>query len=526
MHACRVRRNRTRRPRVAPSVYTRAILPLLLAACACFAACDEVNVDSAPETARNPPTERGAVVGTPVRTGSYSASDLLSLAATGAVAREFVELLLAPTCTVEVWRIEYYTVAGRGEAARTTAAVMVPKGSEARCSGNRPLLAYAHGTSLDSDFDISDLADGENTEGLLTALAFASDGYAVVAPNYVGYAGSSVDYHPYLNADQQSKDVIDAIAAARNSAATTGLAVNDELFVTGYSQGGYVALAAQRALQSAGTPVVASAPMSGPYALAAFGDALFMGRVSQSAVANIALLTTSYQRSYGTLYSNPTEVFEAKYANGVEGALPSQTDLPTLEAQAVLPKDALFSSTPPSEAYAAITPATEPAALAPVFARGFGADFLIANAFRQSYLEDAAARPDGSFPTPTDDQPAAGDPANPLRRLLKQNDLRAFSPSVPTLLCGGNADPTVFWLNTEALQRYWTRVAPSAPVTVLDVDAASPDGDPWRDFRLAFATAKLAVQLEGGDDAVFDAYHAGLVAPACLAATRKFFDER
>lgn len=497
----------------------------LVCTCVCLGACDAVKLDAQPEPSRNPPTERGAVVGAPVRTGTYTPSDLLSLFASSAVAREFVELALSPTCTVEVWRVEYYTVGGRDEPAKATAAVMIPKGEDARCTGDRPLLAYAHGTNVDAQFDIANLNDGDNAEGLLIAAAFAADGYAVVAPNYVGYTGTTLDYHPYLNADAQSKDVVDAIAATRTSSGSTGAALSSELYLTGYSQGGYVAMATHRALQAAGTTVTASAPLSGPYALSAFGDALFLGRVSQSAVANFALLATSYQRSYGSLWSNPTEAFEARYANGVLDALPSDSDLPTLESQGVLPKDALFSSTPPSEQYAAITPATEPAALAPVFARGFGADFLVTNAYRAAYLEDASAHPDGSFPTAVDDQPPAA-PAHPLRRALKQNDLRNWTPTVPMLLCGGSSDPTVFWSNTEAMQRYWMRVAPTAPVTVLDVDAASPDGDPYRDYRNAFAIAKAAVRLDGGDEAVRGAYHAGLVAPACLGAARKFFDER
>jgi hypothetical protein len=71
-----------------------------------------------------------------------------------------------------------------------------------------------------------------------------------------------------------------------------------KLFVTGYSQGGYVAMATHRAMQSGGMTVTASAPMSGPYALAAFGDAIFEGQVSDSATVNIALTIVAYQKAY------------------------------------------------------------------------------------------------------------------------------------------------------------------------------------------------------------------------------------
>jgi hypothetical protein len=294
--------------------------------------------------------------------------------------------------------------------------------------------------------------------------------------------------------------------------------------VTGYSQGGYVAMATHRALQAAGIAVTASAPMSGPYALAAFGDALFMGQVSNAAVTNFALLATSYQRSYGNLWSTPGEVFVAKYANGIDGLLPNVSGVGTLEQQGQLPKDALFSSTPPAPELASLTPATEPAAFARVYARGFGADHLVTNAYRLAYLNDRQANPDGGFPTPTTGLPAAS-PAHPLRQALRRNDLRDWTPTAPTLLCGGSGDPTVYWFNTQLMERYWAGT-PGAPVTVLDVDASSPSGDPYRDVRNGFAAAKAAVQLRGGTEAVLESYHAGLVAPFCLAAVKQFFDAR
>src|SRR6202007_2436583 len=110
------------------------------------------------------------------------------------------------------------------------------------------------------------------------AALFASQGYIVVAPNYAGYDTSTLPYHPYLIADQQSKDMIDALSAARPAlplASLTTVADNGQLFITGYSQGGYVAMATHRAMQAAGTVVTGAAPMSGPSALAAFGVSVF-----------------------------------------------------------------------------------------------------------------------------------------------------------------------------------------------------------------------------------------------------------
>jgi hypothetical protein len=497
----------------------------LLSTAALLAGCDSVREEE--EAAPPPPPAvpaRGDLIATPTRTGSYSPSDLLSVLPVSGLGRDLLRLAFTPTCTVEVWQVRYHTVGGRDEATTASAALMVPKGTDVACAGPRPVVVYAHGTNTDREYDIGNLADQDNGEGLVLAAVFASQGYVVVAPNYAGYANSTLGYHPYLNASQQSKDTVDALTASRRAFTTASVTAGTKLYVTGYSQGGYVAMATHRALQAAGTAVTASAPMSGPYALAAFGDALFLGQVSNAAVTNFALLATSYQRSYGNLWSSPGEVFVAKYATGIDGLLPNVSGVGTLEQQGQLPKDALFSSTPPTPELASLTPPTQPSAFARVYARGFAADHLVTNPYRLAYLNDRQANPDGGFPTPTTGLPPSS-PGHPLRQALKRNDLRDWTPTAPTLLCGGNGDPTVYWFNTQLMERYWAST-PGVPVTVLDVDASSPAGDPYRDVRNGFAAAKAAVQLRGGTEAVLESYHAGLVAPFCLAAVKQFFDAR
>ena len=141
---------------------------------------------------------------------------------------------------------------------------MVPTGLGANCTGARPILLYAHGTTTDKSFNMTNL---QNAETLALAALFASQGTIVVAPNYAGYDTSTLPYHPYLIAGQQSKDMIDALSAARAAlplASGTLTRDNGKLFVTGYSQGGYVAMATHRAMQTAGITVTAASPMSGP----------------------------------------------------------------------------------------------------------------------------------------------------------------------------------------------------------------------------------------------------------------------
>ncbi len=448
--------------------------------------------------------------------------------------QQLLSMVGSPVCDIAVYHIEYQTVGGAGESTTASGALMVPSGSNAHCSGARPIVLYAHGTSTDRGYNIADLTNEENAEGLFLAAVFASQGYIVVAPNYVGYDTSTLPYGTFLVGNQQSADMIDALTAARSALPVSGAPSTTDggkLFITGYSQGGYVALATHRAMQAAGMPVTASAPMSGPYALEAFVDAVFEGQVDGGAPVVATLLFTSYENSYGNIYANTSDVFEPQYATGIDSLLPTTSTRSELYAQGKLPQYALFSLTPPDSSYAAITPATTPADLAPVFALGFGAGNLISNAYRQAYLMDAQTNPDGGFPTLTTDIPAAS-PGLAMRMALKQNDLRNWTPTVPVLLCGGDQDPEVFWFNTQLEQAYWAAQHAAPSPAVLDLDSAATSGDPYASVKSQFALAKDAIAanaiLQGATDngyaAVETAYHSTLLPPFCLSAVKSLFD--
>jgi len=437
-----------------------------------------------------------------------------------------------PVCDILMYDIKYETVGGANEATTASAALLVPTGLGANCTGARPIVLYAHGTTTDRAFNMANL---QNTETLFLAALFATKGYIVVAPNYAGYDTSTLPYHPYLIADQQSKDMIDALAAARTAlpfASATLTKDSGQLFITGYSQGGYVAMATHRAMQAAGMHVTAAAPMSGPYALAGFVDAVFYGEVNGDAPVSSTLLLTAYQRVYGDIYANPVDVFEDQYAAGIDSLLPSTTVRSQLYAQGKLPEFALFSSTPPAPAFALDTPPATPANLVEVFALGFGTGNLLQNAYRLSYLQDAQSNPDGGWPSITTGV-AAANPGLPWRRALQINDLRNWVPTAPVLLCGGDVDPLVFWFNTALMQSYWASHAPaSAPISVLDLEAAASSNDPYASLKQGFVIAKDLVAAsavaqgatDGGALAVADVYHATLVAPFCFAATKLLFD--
>jgi len=467
--------------------------------------------------------ERGRLIDEPPpRLGSYTVGDLISKVTDGTLSRWLIRRTFAPKCDVDVYQLHYGTIGAQYEPTTASGALMIPTGTDSACQGPRPIVLYAHGKRNLRSFNIADLSGQSNYEGLVLALALAGNGYIVVAPNYAGYDTSTLAYHPFLNAEQQSADMMDALLAARAALPAVGGVENQKLFITGYSQGGYVAMATHRAMQAAGIAVTASAPMSGPYAMSAFADAVFMGQVGGGAVEEFAMLVSSYQHAYGNLYASPVDLFTEKYA-AADTLLPTTVGTDTLVMQGQLPDSAVFSSAPPTPELAAMTPATSPDKLAVVFAQGFGSDYLVANAYRLSYVQDALMNPDGAYPNTTTGLPPAN-PTHPLRQALKRNDLRDWAPAAPMLLCAGDEDPVVFYLNTQLMEGFWAMNAPAGAVTVLDVDAPSSQGGPYRHLKKRFAETKKLMQWIEGRAAVRRDYHDVLVPAFCLQAASSFFD--
>ena len=488
--------------------------------------------DGGPLGTQDAKPARGALMQSPPpRITSMTAADFTAILT--AKSASLLQLAGAPVCGVDVQYIKYGTVGGAGEATDASGALMVPTGSNAKCTGARPIVVYAHGTNITKSYNLANFADDTNaafSEAVLLAAMYAAQGYIVVAPNYAGYDSSSLSYHPYLNADQQSKEMIDILAAAKKALPTliSPTTASAKLFLTGYSQGGFVAMAAHRAMQAAGIPVTASAPMSGPYALAAQSDATFYGNVNAGGTIFSPMIFTSFQKAYGNLYTAPSDIYEAAYATGIETLLPGAYDFTTVVTSGKLPQLALFSNTPPAPAFAAITPPTGTGATDALFAMGFGPNNLIKNSARAAYLADAMANPDGVVPAFTTGAPSAT-AKNPIRIAGAKNDLRGWTPAAPVLLCAGNGDPTVFYsLNTGLMKALWGAL-PAGLVTVLDVDSAVTGAtDPFAAAKMGFAQTKQAMAVAAGANAaatITAAYHGTLVPPFCNAAARGFFSQ-
>jgi hypothetical protein len=156
----------------------------------------------------------------------------------------------------------YETVDPCGLSITASALLILPTGT----NGPLPLLSMQHGTLLQKIYAPS---QSEAPEDYLWGAVFASYGYAVVMPDYLGL-GSAPGYQAFTHARSEATCVVDALRAGRFLCASNNVTLNGQLFLTGYSQGGHVTMATHRELEALHTnefTVTASAPCAGVYDL-------------------------------------------------------------------------------------------------------------------------------------------------------------------------------------------------------------------------------------------------------------------
>ena len=494
-----------------------------------LAACGGGGSDSGGAEAVDNSGARGSLAfNPPLRVTALTAAEFSARLNETTAGKQLLQVAGAPKCGVNFHYMQYGTVGGANEATNASGALMVPTGTDPACSGGRPVVLYAHGTTTDKAYNIADITDSTRpgaSEGSLIAALYAAQGFIVVAPNYAGYEISKLAYHPYLNADQQSKDMIDSLSAARKALPALGGATDSgKLLITGYSQGGYVALATQRAMQAAGQTVTASAPLSAPSAISLLLDYATLGAPALGSTVFLPLITTSWQKQFGNVYGTPGDIYEAQYATGIETLLPSTSPASTLFSTGRLPQLALYP------ANAVPGPAT--AAFAPFY----GANNLLKQTFLTANAADTVrnACPGNAFPPTAASRasttPLACAPASGFRKAAVANDLRTFVPNRPTFFCGGANDPTVNFESTRATAGFFSaRGLPASALTVLDLETAPTSAaDPFAAAKVGFAQAKAATAAANGANAataVTSAYHGSLVPPFCNAAARGFFQQ-
>ena len=160
---------------------------------------------------------------------------------------------------MNAYKIVYRTIDSNLQPVVASGLLIIPVRHDAM-----PLLNMNHGTMLEKSDAPSVSFSLEVAMGILQC---TDCGFLVSMPDYLGLGSESGGLHPYCQADSLASAILDMIRATRNYAGQHGVTLNDQLFVAGYSEGGYAAMAALRAMEQLPDEfsVTACAPMAGPY---------------------------------------------------------------------------------------------------------------------------------------------------------------------------------------------------------------------------------------------------------------------
>ncbi|PKP11925.1 MAG: hypothetical protein CVU09_00040 [Bacteroidetes bacterium HGW-Bacteroidetes-4] len=213
---------------------------------------------------------------------------------------------------VDIYRFEYPMVY-RAQQITASGIIGVPQTTTA----SFPVLCFQHGT-LVTKTEAPSLSI--NTPQNLTIAGLAGAGYILLIPDLIGFGAADDFFHPYL-VKQSNVQAVDAmLEAVRNlpSGSFGNVSVNDSLFLTGYSQGGWLTLALLEHLeQNNALPwnIIATACGAGPY-----NPELVLDYVLNSETYLKPFFLPYVMLSFiedGTIYGNMDKYFKEPYATRI-----------------------------------------------------------------------------------------------------------------------------------------------------------------------------------------------------------------
>jgi len=222
---------------------------------------------------------------------------------------------------VDLYRILYTTKSLSGAQDTASGLLVIPQQEGV----SFPLVSYSHGTAF-GRFDVPGYLSFEHN---LPSI-YGSMGVVCIAADYLGL-GNSSGIHPYVHADSEAWVSHDMMLAIKDFLPSQlDVKLNDQLYLTGYSQGGHAAMAFHRMLESdTNTEVNASFPMSGPYSISTGMRDLLLSDQEYELPTYLAATAISYQEVYGTIFPNNDihQLFKPPYAEIILKMLDNEPDL-------------------------------------------------------------------------------------------------------------------------------------------------------------------------------------------------------
>ena len=230
---------------------------------------------------------------------------------------------------VRFYKMTYNTMGSDGLSDVASGVIVIPDND----ANDFPLVIYHHGTSASRDEVPSSL----NLDYEAYA-AIGASGFAVIAPDYLGM-GESRGFHPYVHRETQARASIDMLRAFHEWIENADYAVNDKLFLTGYSQGGHASMSTHQELELNYTDeftVTAATHLSGPYSVSGVMRDLMFSESNYLFLGFIPYVILGYQEVYGNIYNELTDIFQPVFVQAIEAFYDGEINLTDLTVGLVL----------------------------------------------------------------------------------------------------------------------------------------------------------------------------------------------
>jgi len=215
---------------------------------------------------------------------------------------------------VQIWKVIYET-SYKGEKIRASGMAYIPVMDSIKSSYH----VFAHGT-ITANRDAPSELPPNDFQNLLFA-GMASTGLITVVPDFIGFGSSRDIMHPYYVEEMSALAVIDELRAVRELLNQEEISSDGELYLSGYSQGGYVAMATHKYIEEHDIEyfdLKASFPSSGGYDMKGVRDFFFDQKIYQHPYF-MAYIAESYRTYYDYDTTWASQIFNEPYDHIVVG---------------------------------------------------------------------------------------------------------------------------------------------------------------------------------------------------------------
>ena len=255
---------------------------------------------------------------------------------------------------VQIWEITYETLY-KGSNIVASGMAYIPLGDGEEFS----YLTFAHGTIAANNEAPSELSMVDIQTFLYAAMA--STGLITVVPDLIGFGSSKEIMHPYYVEETSALAVIDGLRAVRELLKQEEINSDEELYLSGYSGGGYVTMATHKYIEDYDLEyfdLKASFPAAGGYDMKGVRDFFFDQEVYETPYF-MAYIAESYRTYYDIDTSLAQQIFNEPYAQRIINIFDGLSDGSQINSQlndtvAVLIAPG-FLSEPDNEKYSEIS---------------------------------------------------------------------------------------------------------------------------------------------------------------------------